>query len=287
MTAISGASIGCTRGLNSVGYDRKPSVVGAPFWRWETVQEFEEDFYGILGVEETATTEEIRKAYLRLAKKLHPDRHPNDPEQRAIAQTQFAKVTRAHDIVSDAESRAEYDTLRALAKNRAQNAAPPAGVEPIGAAPSSVEAQSQPDDGSPDKITMSKAQQAQTIVDEDNINFKWANKHLMRADDLFKKKRYQEAETAMKEAIRLVPNEPKYHNKLAEIYLARGWKTLAMTEVQAALRIDPHDHAAKGLEAKVKAATRQQSQTQQQGKSKGNFIQNIKRLFSRGKDSKD
>jgi len=243
------------------------------------VQEFEEDFYGILGVEETATPEEIRKAYLRLAKKLHPDRHPNDPEQRAIAQTQFAKVTRAHDIVSDAESRTEYDTLRALAKNRGQNN----NSETNSSAPDQ-DSQPQPDDGSPDKpAANSRVQQSQTMVDEDNINFKWANKHLLRADDLFKKKRYQEAETAMKEAIRLVPTEPKYRNKLAEIYLARGWKTLAMTEVQAALRIDPHDHMARGLEAKVKAAVRLQTQTQQQGKSKGNFIQSLKRLFSRGK----
>jgi curved DNA-binding protein CbpA len=246
-----------------------------------TVQEFEEDFYGILGVEETATPEEIRKAYLRLAKKLHPDRHPNDPEQRAIAQTQFAKVTRAHDIISDSERRAEYDTLRALARNRGQSAAAEAN-----AVASNGEPPPQTDEATTDKnMTSSRIQQSQTMVDEDNINFKWASKHLLRADDLFKKKRYQEAETAMKEAIRLVPNEPKYHNKLAEIYLARGWKTLAMTEVQAALRIDPHDYAAKGLEAKVKAAVRLQSQSQQQtkSKSKGSFIQNLKRLFSGGK----
>lgn len=84
------------------------------------MQGFEEDYYAILGVDEAAPPGEIRKAYLRLAKKLHPDRFPNDPEQRALAHTEFAKVTRAHDVVCDAQRRAEYDALRSLSKKRAQ-----------------------------------------------------------------------------------------------------------------------------------------------------------------------
>jgi curved DNA-binding protein CbpA len=233
------------------------------------MQEFEEDFYAILGVEETATTEEIRKAYLRLAKKLHPDRFPNDAEKRSVAQTEFAKVTRAYDIVSDAESRAEYDTLRALTRKRAQPAPEVEdGKEPAAAAADST------------AVPLTRTQQAQTRVDDENINVKWANKHLTRADELYRKKRYQEAETSMKEAIRLVPGDPKYRNKLAEIYLARGWKTLAMTEVQAALRIDARDPVAKSLEAKVKAAIKTQGSSQSIAKGKANFIEQIKSFFS-------
>ncbi|HEY9716541.1 MAG TPA: DnaJ domain-containing protein [Trichormus sp.] len=242
------------------------------------MQEFEEDFYAILGVEEQASPDEIRKAYLRLAMRLHPDRFPYDVEQRALAQTEFAKVTRAHDVISDGQRRIEYDALRALSKSRGAAAhaqsqtIPPepndAGVpEPHALAV---------DPGPP----MTKFQQQQTTVDEENINVKWANKHLARADDLYRKKKYQEAETAMKEAIRLVPTDPKYRNKLAEIYFARGWKTLAMTEVQAALRIDPRDSEAKALEAKIKVAVKSQSQSQRQSKSKGNIIDQLKSIFA-------
>ena len=195
------------------------------------MQEFEEDHYATLGVDESAPQDEIRKAYLTLAKKLHPDRYPNDAEQRALAQTEFAKVTRAHDVVSDAQRRAEYDTLRSLSKSR--------GV--------AAEAVDSPGDDALANVTTG-GRLAMPTKDDENINVKWANKHLGRADDLFMKKRYQEAETAMKEAIRLVPTEPKFRNKLAEIYLARGWRTLAMTEVQSALRIDPRDGDAKALE---------------------------------------
>jgi curved DNA-binding protein CbpA len=237
------------------------------------MQEFEEDYYAILGVEETATPEEIRKAYLGLAKKLHPDRYPNDPAQREIAQREFAKVTRAHDIVGDAQRRTEYDALRTLSKVRSSGNNLPAAAagngnkaEPVPLSQSGME-------------TPAPANQA---VDDENINIKWANKHLERADDLFRKRKFQEAETAMKEAIRLVPLEPRYHNKMAEIYLARGWRTLATTEVQASLRIDPRNSEAKVLDARIKQLTSTQS-TSQKVKGKGGILDQIKNLFSNKK----
>jgi len=230
------------------------------------MQEFDEDFYAILGVEQEAPPEEIRKAYLRLAKKLHPDRFPNDPEQRATAQREFAKVTRAHDIVGDAQRRSEYDTLRELKKNRT-----PVHTD-AGDDAAELTAKQRKD-------TTRMMPSRDAAVEDENINVKWANKHVSRADDLFRRKKYQEAETAMKEAIRLLPQEPRYHNKLAEIYIARGWKTLAMTEVQAALRANPKDNEAKILEAKIRALTK----TAEQSKTKSSFLTQVKNLFSKKK----
>ncbi|HEY9679711.1 MAG TPA: DnaJ domain-containing protein [Drouetiella sp.] len=229
------------------------------------MQEFDEDFYAILGVEESASQEEIRKAYLSLAKRLHPDRFPNDPEQRAVAQTEFAKVTRAHDVVGDAARREEYDTLRELKRNRMQ-------MQP------DVDPEQQAIDQKKNTGRMSPTK-APSAVDDENINIKWANKHMSRAEDLYRRQKYQEAETAMKEAIRLVPQEPRYHNKLAEIYIARGWKTLAMTEVQASLRVNPKDNEAKVLEAKIRALTK----SAEQAKTKSGFLSQVKNLFSKKK----
>lgn len=242
------------------------------------MQEFEEDLYAILGVEETASGEEIRKAYLSLAKKLHPDRHPNDPEQRAVAQREFAKVTRAHDIVGDAERRAEYDALRTLTKKRISQQNLEIEDEPSEASMKPAPAHAAPASGA--TFSQSNRSQSQPLTpEEENINTKWANKHLSRADELFRRKNYKEAETAMKEAIRLVPTEPRYHNKLAEIYLARGWRTLAMTEVQASLRVDPKNADAKTLEARIKALTREVGANTP--KQKKGFFQTLKEILTK------
>lgn len=233
------------------------------------MQEFEEDYYAILGVDEAASQEDIRKAYLALAKKLHPDRFPTDPEQRSVAQREFAKVTRAHDVVGDAERRTEYDALRQLAKRRSEIVSTGSFVV-SSVIPNDARLHTNPEDGD-----------MQTAVPDDSINFKWANKHLARADDLLKKRRFQEAETAMKEAIRLVPNDPRYHNKLAEIYLARGWKTLAMTEVQTSLRLNSSDPEARSLEVKLKALMKDQASTGSAGGKKKGIFEQIKDILNK------
>ncbi len=63
------------------------------------------DYYEVLGVTKSATEEEIRKAYRRLAIKYHPDRNPGDKE----AEEKFKEAAEAYDVLHDPQKRQQYD----------------------------------------------------------------------------------------------------------------------------------------------------------------------------------
>jgi DnaJ-class molecular chaperone len=65
-----------------------------------------EDPYKVLGVARNASDEDIRRAYRKLAKELHPDLNPAN---RASAEERFKKVSAAYDIIGDPEKRRQYD----------------------------------------------------------------------------------------------------------------------------------------------------------------------------------
>lgn len=73
----------------------------------------DKDFYKVLGISETATAEEVKKAYRKLAQTHHPDANPDDPE----AEQKFKEISEAYAILSDPEQRKEYDQVRRLASS--------------------------------------------------------------------------------------------------------------------------------------------------------------------------
>src|SRR5947209_1442010 len=67
----------------------------------------QKDYYGALGVKKTASSEEIRKAFRKLARKYHPDVNPNDKK----SEEKFKEIYEANDVLSDPKKRKIYDQL--------------------------------------------------------------------------------------------------------------------------------------------------------------------------------
>ena len=75
----------------------------------------EKDYYKILGVERSASADEIKRAYKKVAIKYHPDRNPGNKE----AEEKFKQAAEAYDVLRDPDKRARYDQFGADAVNGA------------------------------------------------------------------------------------------------------------------------------------------------------------------------
>lgn len=83
----------------------------------------EKDFYAVLGVSNDASQADIKKAYRRLSRELHPDANPGDPR----AEERFKEVSEAHSVLGNEEKRREYDEIRRLATSGAFAGGRPGG----------------------------------------------------------------------------------------------------------------------------------------------------------------
>src|SRR5690349_22734356 len=91
-----------------------------------------QDFYAVLGVSASATQDEIKKQYRKLAARFHPDKNPND----AKAADRFKEISEAYQVLGDAEKRKQYDQMRQLGAFGGFNGSrprPPGGGGPAGA----------------------------------------------------------------------------------------------------------------------------------------------------------
>jgi molecular chaperone DnaJ len=90
-------------------------------------QWFEKDYYKDLGVSKEASQEEIKKAYRKLARELHPDQNKNNPQ----AESRFKEISAAYEVLSKSDTRKRYDDFKKMAGGGARFTGSPGGFEDL------------------------------------------------------------------------------------------------------------------------------------------------------------
>jgi curved DNA-binding protein CbpA len=195
-------------------------------------------YYEILGVPKTATSAEVRQAYVRLAKERHPDLFV-DPAEKARAHEFFKEVTTAFNHLSNDRRRQEYDLElqkpKAAAPEEMARQAFETGVHKIKA-----------------RDFHEAVQQLRVAV---RLVPQEARYHAALSTALGQNPHWvREAMEAIETAIRLDPGRPAYHAALARLLHGQGLTLRARKAAEAALRLAPQDPEVARIAAEVGVA---------------------------------
>lgn len=183
------------------------------------------DYYQMLGVSRTASANEIRQAYARLAKEKHPDRFL-DPAEKEQAHSVFQKLTAAFNTLYNPNSRREYDA--SLER--------PTPTNPEDIARDAFERSGQ-------LLEAGQVQEAVTLLHTAVHHAPNEARYQHALGRALAKNRAsaREAIQALEKAIQLQPREAVYHADLAALLQSQGLIVRAKKAAETALRLAPRD----------------------------------------------
>lgn len=181
----------------------------------------ETNLFRVLGLELTATPDEVRAAYRRLAKQVHPDRF-SDATSKALAEKAFIRINEAFNNLRDPFKRKEYErtlapTVQVASQDHQMHAATQTNTVKT-------------DASQEEKIRQVRQEQAE--------------KHFLQGKQYEQKNLLDDAIRAYKEAIRLCNDVAKYHSQLGLALQKKNWLGYAQAEFKVALHFDPTDKLA-------------------------------------------
>jgi hypothetical protein len=183
------------------------------------------NYYDVLGVPQTASQDEIKKRYRTLARQLHPDVNPNDPN----APRKFAEVAEAYRVLGDTSSRAVHDFELTKAKERQDAAARRRAASYPSSAPPPQPASPRPSAGAPAGASSA----ASGAPDSSRL--------VAQAQAAFVRNRLVEARTLAEQALRLNRRNAQAYEVLGDVFRLQNKIDEAMNMYSMALQINPRN----------------------------------------------
>lgn len=200
-------------------------------------------YYGVLGVAETATKAEIKRAYYQRAREFHPDRHFSLPEDmKEKLNTLFTYITTAFSTLNRSHLRSQYDSGHQGAETEA--------LDP------KEEAAGRFEQGRAALQEARHEDAARLFAEAAYLDSKDARYHYFSGKALTKGGRHKEAERAIQRALKIDPENPDYYAEAGYIFLALEFPLRARSNFQKAVELNPsHERARDGLQMVENAAS--------------------------------
>lgn len=234
---------------------------------------WKEDLFATLGVSVDVQDGELKKAYLKLAKKYHPDKFVEENEEKLEAQRLFSKITVAYDTLSDPKKKHHYLELRRLLASHLPDGqtstTPVAETTPEVKTPQS----SAPNPSQPTQAKVESQPEKESIT-TDKVKEDQARALYNLGLESIKKKKVDQAIDYFKQAISTKENIAEFHSQLGLAYQQKNWTGMAQSEFKLALKYNPVDKIAK---TNMGSAGKDNKSS---GEKKGGFFSN---LFNFGK----